>query len=182
MFGISLAEFALIGVVAIVIIGPKNLPEVARYLIRSVAWAKHLISKAKGELDVLGKELGVEEIKNEIAIELASEKTRIEDEFTTIIDIYGKEHKVSGVEQMRGDKSKEEIDQEIAELNIQNKTKFLEESSGNSSGKSSGNSLGKSSEESSERISDNSARNISEDSSPEPSFGSEKSESEKSEK
>ncbi len=121
MFGISLGEFLLILLIAILVIGPKDLPEVARYLIKAIAKTKHLIAKAKAELDVLGKEIGIEEIKNEIAVELANEKTRIENEVTTIIDLYGNEHQVSGLDEMRKDKKKDEIEKEVAELNQQNK-------------------------------------------------------------
>ncbi|MES2678173.1 MAG: twin-arginine translocase TatA/TatE family subunit [Pseudomonadota bacterium] len=121
MFGISLGEFLLILVIAILVIGPKDLPEVARYLIRAIAKTKQLIAKAKAELDVLGKEIGIDEIKNEIAIELANEKTRIESEVTTIIDLYGNEHQVSDLSEIRKDKNKDEIEQEISELNQKNK-------------------------------------------------------------
>ena len=47
-------------------IGTKDLPEVARYVIRAIAKIKHLIAKAKSELDVLGKEIGMDEIKNDL--------------------------------------------------------------------------------------------------------------------
>jgi hypothetical protein len=60
----------------------------------------------------LGKEIGIEEIKNEIAVELAAEKTRMESEITTIIDLYGNEHKVLGL-----DEAKKE---EAEKLNLQN--------------------------------------------------------------
>ena len=120
MFGISLGEFLLILIVAILVIGPKDLPEVARYLIKAIAKTKHIIAKAKADLDVLGKEIGIEEIKNEIAVELANEKTRIENEVITIIDLYGNEHQVLGLNEMRKDKNKDEIKKEIAELNQKN--------------------------------------------------------------
>jgi len=120
MFGISLGEFLLILIVAVLVIGPKDLPEVARYLIKAIAKTKHIIAKAKADLDVLGKEIGIEEIKNEIAVELANEKTRIENEVITIIDLYGNEHQVLGLNEMRKDKNKDEIKKEIAELNQKN--------------------------------------------------------------
>lgn len=120
MFGISLGEFLLILIVAVLVIGPKDLPEVARYLIKAIAKTKHIIAKAKADLGVLGKEIGIEEIKNEIAVELANEKTRIENEVTTIIDLYGNEHQVLGLNEMRKDKNKDEIKKEIAELNQKN--------------------------------------------------------------
>ena len=122
MFGISLAEFLLILGIAILVIGPKDLPEVARYFIKTVAQIKHLIAKAKSELDILGKEIGIDEIKNEIAIELASEKTRIENEITTIVDLYGNEHQIHNLDAIRKDKNKDEIAEEVKALNKQNKT------------------------------------------------------------
>lgn len=122
MFGISLAEFLLILGIAILVIGPKDLPEVARYFIKAVAQIKHLIAKAKSELDILGKEIGIDEIKNEIAIELASEKTRIENEITTIVDLYGNEHQIHNLDAIRKDKNKDEIAEEVKALNKQNKT------------------------------------------------------------
>ncbi len=121
MFGISLAEFLLILIVAVMVIGPKDLPEVARYMIRAIAKIKNLITKAKIELDNLGKEIGIEEIRNEVAIELANEKARIEDDVTTIIDMYGNEHKVPAIHEIRTDKTKEEIEKEVEELNQKNK-------------------------------------------------------------
>lgn len=121
MFGISLAEFLLILGIAILVIGPKDLPEVARYFIKAVAQIKHLIAKAKSELDILGKEIGIDEIKNEIAIELASEKTRIENEITTIVDLYGNEHQIHNLDAIRKDKNKDEIAEEVKALNKQNK-------------------------------------------------------------
>jgi len=121
MFGISLGELLLVLIIAVLVIGPKDLPEVARYLIRAISKTKRLIARAKSELDILGKEIGIDEIKNEIAIELANEKARIESDVTTIIDIYGNEHEVCGLDEIRRDKNKEEIKKEVAELNNQNK-------------------------------------------------------------
>lgn len=120
MFGISLGEFLLILAIAVLVIGPKDLPEVARYIIKAIAKIKNLISKAKFELSALGKEIGVDEIKNEIAIELANEKSKIEEEVTTIIDIYGNEHKVPAIDEIRKDKTKEELKKEVEELNESN--------------------------------------------------------------
>lgn len=120
MFGISFGEFLLILAVAVLIIGPKDLPEVARYIIKMIAKIKHLISSAKKELDNLGKEIGVEEIKNEVAIEIANQKAKLEEDVTTIIDIYGNEHKVPAIDEVRKDKSKEELQKEVAELNKTN--------------------------------------------------------------
>jgi Tat protein translocase TatB subunit len=120
MFGISFGEFLIIIAVAVLVIGPKDFPEIARHIIKAVAKTKQIIDKTKVELNLLGKEIGVDEIKNEVAIEMANERARIEKEITTIIDIYGNEHQVSGLDEIRQDKTKEEIELEIAEYNKMN--------------------------------------------------------------
>jgi sec-independent protein translocase protein TatB len=117
MFGISFGEFLLIIIVAVVVIGPKDLPDIARYIIKFIAKGKHMMHQAKAELDAIGKEIGLDEIKNEVAIELANEKARIEKDVTTIIDIYGNEHQIHNVDEIRKDKTKEELTKEIAEYN-----------------------------------------------------------------
>lgn len=121
MLGFSLDEFLLTLVIAIVVIGPKDIPEVARYVTKFIIKSKHLIAKVKTDLNEIGKEIGIDEIKNEVAIELANEKARLEKDVTTIIDIYGNEHQVSGIDEIRKDKSKEEIAKEVEELNKLNK-------------------------------------------------------------
>lgn len=124
MFGVSFDEFLLILVVAIVLIRPKDLPEVARFIAKFIIKTKQIIAKVKAELNQLGKEIGLDDIKNEVAIELASEKARLEKDITTIIDIYGNEHQVSGVDELRKDKTKEEIEKEVDELNKINSRKL----------------------------------------------------------
>jgi sec-independent protein translocase protein TatB len=128
MFGISFAEMALILMVALIIIGPKDLPEVSRYLIKFIAKSKRMISSAKKELNKLGEEVGIEDIKNEIALEMVNEKVKLEEDLTTIIDIYGNEHQVPNIENVRNDKSKEDLLKEVEDHNQknQNKTNLLQ--------------------------------------------------------
>ena len=121
MFGISLVEFLVIATIGILVIGPKDFPDIARNIIRMVAKGKNIIDKTKAELNLLGKEMGIDDIKNEVAIEIANEKSKIEEEITTIIDIYGNEHQVSGLDEIRKDRSKEEIALEIEQCNQSNK-------------------------------------------------------------
>lgn len=123
MFGISFDELLLTLVIAIVIIGPKDLPEVARYVTKFILRGKQMIAKIKTDLNELGKEIGIDEIKNEVAIDLANENARLEKETTTIIDIYGNEHQIYGVDEIRKDKNKAEIAEEIARLNKANSRK-----------------------------------------------------------
>lgn len=122
MLGISLGESLIIIIVALLAIGPKDFPEIARQIIKIIAKTKHLITKAKAELNVLGAEIGLDEIKNEVAIELANERARIGQEIITIIDIYGNEHLVNSGNIIRNDKSRGEIDKEITECNSINST------------------------------------------------------------
>ncbi len=126
MFGISLGEFLVIAAIGILVIGPKDFPDIARNIIRAIAKGKNIIDKTKAELNLLGKEIGIDDIKNEVAIEIANEKAKIEEEITTIIDIYGNEHQVSGLDEIRKDRSKEEIALEIEQYNQSNKTKTLD--------------------------------------------------------
>ena len=117
MFDISIGEFLVIIIVGILIIGPKDFPEIARHIIKAIVKSKQIINKAKVELSVLSKEIGIDEIKNEVAIEIANEKVRLEKEITTIVDIYGNEHQVLGVDEIRKDKSKDEINEEVKRYN-----------------------------------------------------------------
>jgi Tat protein translocase TatB subunit len=126
MFGISIGEFLVIAAIGILVIGPKDFPDIARNIIRAIAKGKNIIDKTKAELNLLGKEIGIDDIKNEVAIEIANEKAKIEEEITTIIDIYGNEHQVSGLDEIRKDRSKEEIALEIEQYNQSNKTKTLD--------------------------------------------------------
>jgi len=121
MFGISLVEFLVIATIGILVIGPKDFPDIARNIIRAIAKGKNIIDKTKAELNLLGKEIGIDDIKNEVAIEIANEKAKIEEEVSTIIDIYGNEHQVFGLDEIRKDRSKEEIALEIEQYNQSNK-------------------------------------------------------------
>lgn len=51
MFDINFAELAVIGVVALVVVGPKKLPEVARTAGRWVGKARRMIAAAKADMD-----------------------------------------------------------------------------------------------------------------------------------
>jgi Tat protein translocase TatB subunit len=125
MFGISLAEFLVILIVAICVIGPKDMPEVARYIIKMIYKIKQFIAEAKKELKIMGDELGLEEIKAELEQEIIAKKAQFEQEITTIIDIYGQEHQVYEIDKLRPDTSKDELMAEIAKYNIINSQKDL---------------------------------------------------------
>jgi sec-independent protein translocase protein TatB len=123
MFGISFAELLVVIVVAIVVIGPKDMPEVARYIIRLIMKIKKLIAKTRIELHEIGKELGLDEIKSEVEKELIAEKIKLEKDVTTIIDIYGNEHVIEDIEKVRPDMKKEELTAEVEKYNAINSNK-----------------------------------------------------------
>jgi sec-independent protein translocase protein TatB len=52
VFDIAFSELILIGIVALVVIGPKRLPEVARAAGRWMARARHFVENVKRDMDV----------------------------------------------------------------------------------------------------------------------------------
>ncbi|MDA1106942.1 MAG: Sec-independent protein translocase protein TatB [Proteobacteria bacterium] len=61
MFDISLAEIAVIGVVALVIIGPKKLPEVARFAGYWLGKVRRMIANAKSDMN---REFKTDDLRN----------------------------------------------------------------------------------------------------------------------
>lgn len=61
MFDISLAEIAVIGVVALVIIGPKKLPEVARTVGYWLGKVRRMIANAKSDMN---REFKTDDLRN----------------------------------------------------------------------------------------------------------------------
>jgi Tat protein translocase TatB subunit len=84
MFGIGMPEFLLILVVALVVLGPKRLPELARSLGRGLAELKKTTGDLKQNID-LGDDLNkvqqdLQEVKNDLAGIV--DKTLLEDNLT----------------------------------------------------------------------------------------------------
>lgn len=61
MFDISLAEIAVIGVVALVVIGPKKLPEVARFAGYWLGKVRRMIANAKADMN---REFKTDDLRN----------------------------------------------------------------------------------------------------------------------
>ena len=120
MFGLSFAELIVIILAALIFIKPKDLPEVARFLGRSYYRCKKLWSDVKIYLKSVENELGLSELRQELNKGISDEKSKIEDEITTIVDMYGNEHQVSSVKKIRSDLTDEEIDAEVEKLNEEN--------------------------------------------------------------
>ncbi|HNI22043.1 MAG TPA: Sec-independent protein translocase protein TatB, partial [Plasticicumulans sp.] len=73
MFEIGFWELVLIGVVALVVIGPERLPGVARTVGRWVGRARQIVSTVRSEVE---RELQIEEMKRTIAEHDTAEQFR----------------------------------------------------------------------------------------------------------
>ena len=52
MFGMSFGEMMVVLVLALVVVGPKNLPKVARQMGKAYAWARHHMSIIQREINL----------------------------------------------------------------------------------------------------------------------------------
>lgn len=66
MFDLSLAELLLIVVVALVFIGPKELPVVVRAIAKALHGLRSLLSEIRAAFDDLAEESGVKDITKEL--------------------------------------------------------------------------------------------------------------------
>ncbi len=64
-FGIGYTEMFVVAVVAIIVIGPKELPAVLRTLGKTVAKMRGMAREFQGHLDSAMKEAGLDEVKKE---------------------------------------------------------------------------------------------------------------------
>ena len=120
MFGFSFAELIVVFLVALLFIKPQDLPEIAHFLGRVFYRAKKFFNEIKKQFKEVEKEFGIDELKQELNRGIAEEKSKLEDETTVIVDMYGNEHHISNVKDIRSDLSKEELDKEIEKANLDN--------------------------------------------------------------
>ncbi|MDO9708662.1 Sec-independent protein translocase protein TatB [Paracraurococcus lichenis] len=66
MFDLAWSEIALIGVVALVVIGPKDLPEAIRGLARGVQKLRRMAGEFQSQADELVREANLDEVRNSI--------------------------------------------------------------------------------------------------------------------
>lgn len=121
MFGISLAELLIILVITLLFIRPDDLPEIARFLGRVYYRLRKIFFEGKRYLKEIENEIGVGNLRQEIHQGIADEKSKLEDEFTVIVDLEGKEHKVANIKSIRPDLNEKDLDLEISNLNNKNK-------------------------------------------------------------
>ncbi|MDB5372017.1 MAG: tatB [Belnapia sp.] len=83
MFDFAWSEIALIGVVALVVIGPKDLPEAIRGVARGIAKLRRMAGEFQGQADELVREANLDEVRNSIN-EIRNFNVR--DHFTKVVD------------------------------------------------------------------------------------------------
>src|SRR5215208_6339212 len=65
-FGIGYTELLVIAVVAIIVIGPKDLPKVLRAFGRTMAKVRGMAREFQGHLDAAMRESGLDEVRREV--------------------------------------------------------------------------------------------------------------------
>lgn len=106
--------------VTLVFIKPKDLPEIANFCGKVFYRARRLFKELGRQFKEMENELGIDELKQELNRGIAEEKAKIEDDTTVIVDMYGQEHKVPNLQEIRPDLTKEQIQEEVKNLNQSN--------------------------------------------------------------
>ncbi len=120
MFGFSLAELIVIFLVILIFIKPKDLPEIAHFLGKIYYRAKRLYQDLKSSLKEMEKEFGVDDLKQELHRGIAEEKSKLEEEITVIVDIYGNEHRVAKVSDEKINEVKKLNEENLKSVQIKN--------------------------------------------------------------
>lgn len=120
MLGFSLTELILTFIVALIFIKPQDLPEIAHFFGKIFYRGKRLFSDLKKYLKEMEKEFGVDDLRQEMQRGIAEEKAKLEEDVTMIVDIYGNEHRVSNVKEVRPDMTSEQMKEEVKKLNEEN--------------------------------------------------------------
>lgn len=132
MFGFSLAELFLVLLAILIFIKPQDLPEIARFVGKAIYHGKKLYQKLKNSLTDLEKEFELDSLRHEVNQAIASEKLKHEDveeeNSTIIVDMFGNEHRVNNIKEIRSDLDEEKIKKEVEESNALNKSRLDRES------------------------------------------------------
>lgn len=81
MFDVGFWEFGLIALIGLIVIGPEQLPEVARTLGKLFAKAKGFISSVKHDIQ---EELALDELKNSVGGDVVDFKASVIEELNSI--------------------------------------------------------------------------------------------------
>lgn len=125
MFGFSFAELIVVLIVALLFIKPEDLPEIAHFFGRSFYRIKSFFNEIKEQFKEVEKEFGIDELKHEMQRGIAEEKSKLEEDMTIIVDIYGEEHRVPNMKDLRPDLTDQEIADELRKLNEKNSEQKL---------------------------------------------------------
>ena len=132
MFGFSLAELFLVLLAILIFIKPQDLPEIARFVGKAIYHGKKLYQKLKNSLKDLEKEFELDSLRHEVNQAIASEKLKHEDgeeeDSTIIVDMFGNEHRVNNIKEIRSDLDEAKIKKEVEESNALNKSKAIQKS------------------------------------------------------
>ena len=127
MFGFSLAELFLVLLAILIFIKPQDLPEIARFVGKAIYHGKKLYQKLKNSLTDLEKEFELDSLRHEVNQAIASEKLKHEDaeeeDSTIIVDMFGNEHRVNNIKEIRSDLDEAKIKKEVEESNALNKSR-----------------------------------------------------------
>ncbi len=74
MFGMSMGELVLVMVLALIFIGPKNLPKAMRTLGRMYGWARHHLAVMQREINSELRRMDLEEAEKAVGPNVVSEK------------------------------------------------------------------------------------------------------------
>lgn len=114
MFGFSLAELIVVLLVILIFIKPQDLPEIAHFLGKAFYRLKRFYQQLKTSFQEIEKEFGIDDLKHELNRGIAEEASKIKEETTVIVDIYGNEHQVKNLHEIRPDLNDDEIKNELA--------------------------------------------------------------------
>jgi Sec-independent protein translocase protein TatA len=76
MFGFSFAELILVLLVILFFIKPQDLPEIARFIVKTIFHAKKLYNEAKDSLKQLEKEFEIDNLKQEFNQAITEEEIK----------------------------------------------------------------------------------------------------------
>jgi len=92
MFGISFFEFVIIFTILILIVKPKDLPELIKKTLEFFYKSRDYFSNIKAELSQFSQNIGFDDIKNEVENNFNEEKIK---NITNITDLYGQKHNIN---------------------------------------------------------------------------------------
>ncbi|MBL4596075.1 MAG: twin-arginine translocase subunit TatB [Robiginitomaculum sp.] len=82
---IGFVELLALGVIALIVVGPKDLPALLRRLGALSAKAKRMAGDFRGAFDDMGREIELDELRKEIdAIKNSNSISQIQDEVTKV--------------------------------------------------------------------------------------------------